>query len=312
MSATSCARIPELPLLEAGEPLESLLPRMASANAYLGADVVARGARHRRRGRDDRPRRRSVAVPRRRDAPLRLVATTTGRGSRPARWPAICSNARRRSPAAASPIPARRTSSDLADLGYPFADVSADGSVSHRQAAGSGGRVDVATCTEQLLYEIHDPARYITPDCVLDITDVRFERGRPPTAFASTGRERRRARDLQGRGRLFRRLDRLGRGGLCRHQCRRRAQARAPRSCRSGFAGRAASPDEIRVDLIGMSSLHGDDGSIAAASPTRCACASPRAPRPQGGRRGRRSRCAACTCKGPAGGGGGSTSVRAR
>jgi hypothetical protein len=40
------------------------------------------------------------------------------------------------------------------------------------EAAGSGGRVDVMTCTEQLIYEMHDPANYITPDCILDITDV--------------------------------------------------------------------------------------------------------------------------------------------
>ena len=49
MSAISFARMPALPLMETGAPLESILPRMASANAYLGADVVrealATGAR---------------------------------------------------------------------------------------------------------------------------------------------------------------------------------------------------------------------------------------------------------------------------
>jgi len=39
---------------------------------------------------------------------------------------------------------------------------------------GSGGRVDVMTCTEQQIYEIHDPTAYYTPDCVLDITGIRL------------------------------------------------------------------------------------------------------------------------------------------
>ena len=69
--------------------------------------------------------------------------------------------------------PGKKEVEGLARLGFPFADVSGRrlGSSSARPA-GSGGRVDVMTCTEQLIYEMHDPANYITPDCVLDITDV--------------------------------------------------------------------------------------------------------------------------------------------
>ena len=40
---------------------------------------------------------------------------------------------------------------------------------------GAPGRIDQLTCTLQLLYEVHDPARYITPDVILDLTGVRFE-----------------------------------------------------------------------------------------------------------------------------------------
>ena len=48
---------------------------------------------------------------------------------------------------------------DLARLGFPIAKVAADGSFSITKVPGSGGRVTVRTCTEQLLYEVHDPRR---------------------------------------------------------------------------------------------------------------------------------------------------------
>ena len=62
----------------------------------------------------------------------------------------------------------------LADLGFPFADVGADGSVEISKLTGTGGVVDVRTCTEQLLYEVHDPARYVTPDAIVDFSRVVF------------------------------------------------------------------------------------------------------------------------------------------
>jgi hypothetical protein len=62
----------------------------------------------------------------------------------------------------------------LADLGFPFADVGADGRIEIGKVAGTGGVVNVRTCTQQLLYEVHDPARYITPDAVVDFSRVWF------------------------------------------------------------------------------------------------------------------------------------------
>jgi hypothetical protein len=63
---------------------------------------------------------------------------------------------------------------DLARLGFPIGEVAADGSVVITKVAGSGGQVTEATCKEQLIYEIHDPQRYLQPDVVADFTRVRI------------------------------------------------------------------------------------------------------------------------------------------
>jgi len=80
-------------------------------------------------------------------------------------------------------------------LGFPLAEVQSDGSAEIRLLDGAPGILTPETCTLQLFYEVHDPARYITPDVVLDFTGIRFEpvghnrvrisgargRGSPPT-----------------------------------------------------------------------------------------------------------------------------------
>ena len=80
----------------------------------------------------------------------------------------------------------------LARLGFPLAEVHADGSAFITKVANSGGCVTVATCTEQLLYEIENPARYLQPDVVADFSQVHLAPDGPDRVRASgaSGAER--------------------------------------------------------------------------------------------------------------------------
>jgi hypothetical protein len=64
---------------------------------------------------------------------------------------------------------------DYAHLGYPIAEVSADGRALFTKAPGTGGRVSFDTVRQQLLYEVHDPHAYYSPDVVLDMGTLKFE-----------------------------------------------------------------------------------------------------------------------------------------
>lgn len=63
----------------------------------------------------------------------------------------------------------------MAGLGYPLARIMPDGTAEIALLDGAPGWLDPMTCTLQLLYEVHDPSRYITPDGVLDLTGIQFE-----------------------------------------------------------------------------------------------------------------------------------------
>jgi hypothetical protein len=87
------------------------------------------------------------------------------------------------------------TMPDYAGIGYPIIEAEADGGFVITKHPGTGGRVTIASVTEQLLYEIGDPRSYITPDCIADFNTIHLEqqapnrvrfsgiKGRPATEF---------------------------------------------------------------------------------------------------------------------------------
>jgi hypothetical protein len=246
---------PQLPIMESGEPLESLLPRMASANAYLGADVIndalATGAP-------------VVITGRVADPSLFLACMLHGLGWRYDDYPRLaagtlvghlmeCSN---QLTGGCFADPGKKDVEDMARIGFPFADMDRDGGIVLGKADGSGGRLDEMTCKEQLLYEIHDPACYITPDCVLDITDVEF---------SQEGKDRVRAVGAKARPRTpFYKVvvgyddGWIGEGEVGYAGPNALARARmAEQIVLERLKLRGLSYPEMRVDYIGMSSQHG-------------------------------------------------------
>ena len=64
---------------------------------------------------------------------------------------------------------------DYAHLGYPIAEVSADGTALFTKPPGTGGRISFDTIRQQLLYEVHNPHAYFSPDVVLDMGTLKFD-----------------------------------------------------------------------------------------------------------------------------------------
>src|SRR5438046_3871363 len=68
---------------------------------------------------------------------------------------------------------------DLANVGFPIAEASADGTFVITKHTGTGGRVNLPSIKEQLVYEMGDPHEYITPDCVADFTTIELAQDGP-------------------------------------------------------------------------------------------------------------------------------------
>jgi len=146
---------------------------------------------------------------------------------------------------------------DLARLGFPIGEVDANGDVVITKVFGSGGRVTPATVKEQLLYEIHDPARYVQPDVVADFSQVRVEEIGPDRVRATGARGTAKTGQLKvsvgyvdsyvGEGQI----SYAGPGAEARGRL-------ALDIVRSRLAATGVRLSESRFDLIGVNALHGE------------------------------------------------------
>jgi hypothetical protein len=155
---------------------------------------------------------------------------------------------------------------DLARLGFPIGEVGEDGSLVITKVAGSGGAVTAQTCKEQLLYEVHDPERYIQPDVVADFSQVKVEQIARDRVRVSGGRGTKRTDTLKvsvgyvdsyiGEGQIsYAGPGALARGRLALEIVRERLK----------LTNVAAS--ELRFELVGVDALHGAEVSAHANEP---------------------------------------------
>ena len=166
------ARGHELNNLDTGRPLRDVRDRVRSANAYLGAWPVVEALRQ---GAN------IVITGRVTDTGLTLAPMIHAFGWKRDDWDLLAAGT-----VAGHTIECGAQCSggnclvdweripDLADVGYPIVEARADGTFDITKHPGTGGRITVAGVTEQLVYEMGNPAEYITPDCIADFTTIRL------------------------------------------------------------------------------------------------------------------------------------------
>jgi Acyclic terpene utilisation family protein AtuA len=243
-------------IAETGEPVAALADRLVSANAYIGAEPIvvalARGAD-------------LVITGRAADPSLFVGPLAHELGWSLNDWPALgrgtlvghmleCAG---QVTGGYFADPGYKDVEDLDRLGFPIAEVPARGPVVITKVAGSGGRVTPATCKEQLLYEIHDPSAYVTPDTVADFSQVHVsEVGYDRVAVdGATGTSR--PDDLKVS--LGYRDGYIGEGQISYAGPGAAARARLAGQIVLGRLRQSGiGPDSVRCDLIGIDAMHGE------------------------------------------------------
>jgi hypothetical protein len=163
----------ELRDMDTGAPIAAIRDRIVSANAYIGAfplvEALATGAH-------------VVVAGRSTDTALTLAPMAHRFGWRPDDYDKLAAGT-----IGGHIIECGAQSSggncqvdwqsipNMANVGYPIVEAEPDGSFTVTKHAAAGGRVNIHTVKEQLLYELGDPKNYITPDCVADFTSIQLE-----------------------------------------------------------------------------------------------------------------------------------------
>ena len=240
--------------LDTGRPLSDVRDRVLSANAYLGAAPVVDALR---RGAD------TVITGRVTDTALTLAPLMHAFDWRPDAWDLIaagtvaghiiecgaqCSGGN-------CMVDWRRIP-DLANVGYPIAEGSPDGTFEIIKHPGTGGRITVAGVTEQLVYEMGNPREYITPDCIADFTTIRLRQA---------GKDRVRVSGIAGRPATdklkvsiayFYGFKAVGTLVYAWPDAYEKAQA-ADRVLRERLRGLGLGFDAIHTEFLGVDATHG-------------------------------------------------------
>lgn len=156
--------------------------------------------------------------------------------------------------------PGKKDVPGLDNVGFPIAEIFADGSCIVTKAAGTGGLVDCRTVKEQLLYEVHDPAAYLTPDVVADITQAKVVQVGPDAVRLSGVKGHPRPATLK----VLAYFDGGWFGEAEISYAGPNAEARA-RLAMDVMRKRMGDALALRFDLIGVASILADDGGEALA-----------------------------------------------
>ena len=151
---------------------------------------------------------------------------------------------------------------NMADLGYPIAEIDESGVVVVTKPEGTGGRIDRFTVIEQLLYEIHDPAAYLAPDVVLDVTDVAVEEIGPDRVRVMGARGKPAPDTLKATVCIDGGF--LGEAEVSYAGPNAAARARLAAEIVAARMKRRAPDLVIRIDAVGAISILGDDGGALA------------------------------------------------
>ncbi|HZT28508.1 MAG TPA: acyclic terpene utilization AtuA family protein [Bryobacteraceae bacterium] len=254
----------EMPDLDTGRPLSTIRDRILSANAYIGAfplaEALASGAH-------------VVIAGRSTDTALTLAPMVHHYGWAADDWDRL----------AAGTIAGHiiecgaqttggncqvdwQNIADLDEIGYPIIEAEPDGSFCVTKHAAAGGRVSTDVVKEQLLYELGDPQRYITPDCIADFTSIRLADAGPDRVRVSGIRGSPRPPTLKLSISYSDGWKAIGTLVYSHPQALEKAQA-ADRVVRRRLARLGLSFDEIYTEFFGVNACHGPAAPPAADPP---------------------------------------------